>query len=700
MNEHLQFCSILKRRWLPASLVFASLLILSIVRTVQEKPIYQANGQLLLKKNTTSSLTGVGNQLGQLQNSVSGNPLENEAAILRSLPLAERVISSLKLSQNPQIFLKDLEVRNNKNTDILEIYYTDTEPGKAASIVNALMKIYINNDINANRSQTKSARDFIEGQLPIRKAALRSAEEKMQRFEQQNRVLDLNAEASAIVTTLSDLEKLVATTQFELSAQNARMGSIRDLFGISSQQAVVAGFVGESPTTTSLLTQLQDVQQKIETSRLSLTDSNPVLIKLREQEVVLKKELQKHVQQSFVGKLGRLNQIENPEKIVPLRSQGLQQGILSTYATAETERLSLESRLTSISRVINSYKQRATTLPQLELQQRQLEREVAATESSYKNLLDRYQELQIAENQQVGNARIITPSAIPAVPVRSRQYINLLQGLIGGFLLAGATAFLLEKIDNTVKSDQSVKDLLDYKLLGSIPSFSDSNSTRGIPEVIVRSNPESPISEAFRILQTNLRFFNSERPIKVIVVSSAVPKEGKSTIAANLAVSISQLGRKVLLLDADLRNPNQHRIWEVSNEIGLSTVLKGESSLEQSVAKAIHNLHVMSSGGSTSNSLALLDSSQMAVLIAQAVQNYDFVIIDSPPLTLAADATILGKMSNGILLVVRPGVADSESVALSREMLDKAGQNVLGVTVNGTKLNNKYYAYKASGVGV
>lgn len=700
MNGYIQVWSIFKRRWLPASLVFASLLILSIVKTVQEKPIYQANGQLLLKKNTTSSLTGVGNQLGQLQNSVSGNPLENEAAILRSLPLAERVISSLKLSQNPQIFLKDLEVRNNKNTDILEIYYTDTDPGKAASIVNALMKIYINNDINANRSQTKSARDFIEGQLPIRKAALRSAEEKMQRFEQQNRVLDLNAEASAIVTTLSDLEKLVATTQFELSAQNARMGSIRDLFGISSQQAVVAGFVGESPTTTSLLTQLQDVQQKIETSRLSLTDSNPVLIKLREQEVVLKKELQKHVQQSFVGKLGRLNQIENPEKIVPLRSQGLQQGILSTYATAETERLSLESRLTSISRVINSYKQRATTLPQLELQQRQLEREVAATESSYKNLLDRYQELQIAENQQVGNARIITPSAIPAVPVRSRQYINLLQGLIGGFLLAGATAFLLEKIDNTVKSDQSVKDLLDYKLLGSIPSFSDSNSTRGIPEVIVRSNPESPISEAFRILQTNLRFFNSERPIKVIVVSSAVPKEGKSTIAANLAVSISQLGRKVLLLDADLRNPNQHRIWEVSNEIGLSTVLKGESSLEQSVAKAIHNLHVMSSGGSTSNSLALLDSSQMAVLIAQAVQNYDFVIIDSPPLTLAADATILGKMSNGILLVVRPGVADSESVALSREMLDKAGQNVLGVTVNGTKLNNKYYAYKASGVGV
>ncbi|WP_413171772.1 GumC family protein [Anabaena azotica] len=692
MEEYLRYWSILKRRWLPTSIVFMTLLALSIVKTIIETPLYQAGGQLVLKKNSTSSLTGVGNQLGQLESSVSGRPLGTEVAVLRSLPLAEKVISNLELNMNPLIFLKDLEVTNIENTDILEVYFTSEDPRKAASIVNALMKIYIENDINANRAQTRSARDFIAQQLPVRKAALQTAERRLQFFKQQNRVLDLKAEAASSVGILTDLDKQVAAARSDLSSQTARLQSIQSLFGITSQQAVINGFVGESPSTTSVLGQLQDIQQKIAVTALRLTDTHPTMIDLKKEEVILKRELAKRIEQSFIGKAGRLNQIKEPDRIVQLRTLGLQQGILSQYAAAEAERLSLQVRLKSLAQVIESYRQRANTLPQLELQQRQLEREIAATETSYQNLLARYQELQVAENLQVSNARIVTPALIPGVPIKSRQYINLLQGLIGGIVLGVATAFVLERLDTTIKTSKSAKDLLGYNLLGYIPPFPNGGF---IPEVIVRKQPDSPISEAFRMLQTNLRFFNSEQSIKVIVISSAVPKEGKSTIAANLAFSISQLGRNVLLVDADLRNPSQHKIWEIPNEVGLSNVLKRQLDLNLAVNEIIPNLEVLTAGELNHNPASLLDSSQMAVFVAQVAQKYDFVIIDTSPLTVAADATILGKLSNGILFVVRPGVADSTSVSLSKEMLDKADQNVLGVAMNGINANqpdSSYYA--------
>jgi capsular exopolysaccharide synthesis family protein len=693
MEEYLQLWSVIKRRWLPTSLVFLTLVALSIVKTILETPIYQASGQLVLKKNSTSSLTGIGSQLGQLENSVSGRPLGTEVAVLRSIPLAEKTINTLGLNINPLVFLKDLQVRNIDNTDILEVFYIAEDPKTAASVVNTLMDIYIENDIEANRSQTRSARDFIAQQLPLRKAALQAAERRLQLFKQQNRVLDLEAEASSTVSIITALDKQVADTKSELASKTAQMQSIQELFGTTSQDAVIAGFVGESPLTTSVLTELQDIQQKIAVTGLRLTDNHPTMIDLKKQEVILKEELEKRIEQSFIGQSGRLNEITAAEDIAPLGG-GLQQEILSQFASTESERLSLQVRLKSLADVIESYKQRADKLPQLGLQQSQLEREIAATESSYQNLLARYQELQVAENLQVSNARVITPALIPAVPIRSRQYINLLQGFIGGIVLGVATAFVLEKFDKTVKTSESVQDLLDYTLLGYIPPFPNGSFNS---EVIVRKQPDNYVSESFRMLHTNLRFFNGNKSIKVIVVSSAVPREGKSTVSANLAFSISQSGRNVLLVDADLRNPSQHQIWEIPNEVGLGNILNDQMEVDQAITEITPNLDVLTAGPVNHNPAVLLDSHKMTAFLAQVSQQYDFIIIDTPPLTLAADATILGKLVNGILFVVRPGVIDSKSISLSKEMLEKADQNVLGVAINGTSANERYQYYDYAG---
>jgi capsular exopolysaccharide synthesis family protein len=214
-----------------------------------------------------------------------------------------------------------------------------------------------------------------------------------------------------------------------------------------------------------------------------------------------------------------------------------------------------------------------------------------------------------------------------------------------------------------------------------------------LPERQVITSPHSIISEAYRMLQANLRFLSPDQDLKVIVVTSSVPKEGKSTVSTNLAVAIAQLGNQVLLIDADLHHPQQHHIWDLTNEVGLSEVIVNQAELKKAVKHVMPNLDILPSGVIPPNSLALLGSKRMNSLVEDFSQTYDFVIVDTSPLLLVADALTLSKMSDGILLVTRPGVIDKVSAKAAKERLEQSGQNVLGLVVNGVMSENEPDSY-------
>jgi capsular exopolysaccharide synthesis family protein len=200
-----------------------------------------------------------------------------------------------------------------------------------------------------------------------------------------------------------------------------------------------------------------------------------------------------------------------------------------------------------------------------------------------------------------------------------------------------------------------------------IPSSRKKVSFRGLktewtaPEHQVRDFPHSIISETYRMLQANLGFLSPDEDLKVIVVTSSVPKEGKSSVSTNLAVAVAQLGRRVLLIDADLHHPQQHHIWQLTNEVGLSEAIVGQVELQKAVKQVMPYLDVLPSGVIPPNSLALLGSKRMNALVEHFSKTYDFVIVDTSPLLLVADALTLSKRSDGILLVARPGVIDRVS---------------------------------------
>jgi capsular exopolysaccharide synthesis family protein len=185
------------------------------------------------------------------------------------------------------------------------------------------------------------------------------------------------------------------------------------------------------------------------------------------------------------------------------------------------------------------------------------------------------------------------------------------------------------------------------------------------------------------MLQSNLKFLKPDQVLKTIVVTSSVSKEGKSTVSANLALTLSQMGHKVLLVDADLHHPVQHHIWQLTNVAGLSDIIVNQVELKEAIKEVEHNLSVLPAGSIPPNPLALIDSNRMRALVQNLSAKYDFVIFDTPPLILVSDVLTLSKMTSGILLVAHPHKIDGSTAKAARELLAQSEQEVLGLVING-----------------
>jgi capsular exopolysaccharide synthesis family protein len=206
-------------------------------------------------------------------------------------------------------------------------------------------------------------------------------------------------------------------------------------------------------------------------------------------------------------------------------------------------------------------------------------------------------------------------------------------------------------------------------------------------------DPYSPVSTSFEMLQTNLGFTVSDKELRVILVTSATPGEGKSFVAANLALAGAYVGKRVLLVDADMRRPRQHRVWEIHNLLGLSNILAGQTQLKNAVQEVSPLVKMLPAGKIPPNPVTLLDSQCMADLVEEASKDYDFVIIDTPPLTAVTDPLIVGKYVDGLLLVVRPGKVEYSAVNAAKSLLTQAKLPILGMVVNGIVKESGYGGY-------
>lgn len=673
---------ILKRRWFVIALIAGSVFGASVVWTSRQVPLYEATGKLLFKADKTSALVGIRTDSGNLQAlTTKSDPLTTEAEILRSLPIAQAAVKNLQDSQgeplDPQVVIGNLTVKPVVGTDILQITYKSDDPELASEIVNQLMKAYIENNIVVNRQEAVAARKFIMEQLPETEASVNQAETNLRQFKEANGIVVLSKEADASVEGLSTLNKVITEAQAELVRSNARVNELRNQVGMDASAALALNSLNQSEGVQKAITELQQVQTQLAKQETLYQAPHPAVTQLQRQEASAKAVLQDRVTQILGANL--------PVDPGNLQLGTTRQDLVAELAKAEVERFSLAQRLNSLSQSQGAFEARSRSIPALEKMQRELERKLDAAQTTYKTLLTRLQEVQVAENQNVGNARVVAGAEVPTTPVSPRVLINLLAGGVLGVLLGIAAAFLLDYADQSVKTLQEARELFQYTLLGVIPTIESNRllpSNQAVPKLITRDRPHFAAQEAYQMLHANLRFLTSDHPIQTIVVTSTVRKEGKSTVAANLAAAIAQVNRRVLLVDADLRHPCQHHVWDLNNTLGLSNVIVGQATFSQAVQAVTSHLHVLTAGVIPPNPIALLDSQRMASLLRSLAQNYDMVILDSPSLSGTADAAVLNKMADGSLLVVRPGTIKAGDGKAAKQFLAQSGQTVLGMVVN------------------
>ncbi|GAX39154.1 lipopolysaccharide biosynthesis protein [Tolypothrix sp. NIES-4075] len=691
-----QYSLIFKRRWLVIAAVTGSVFGLSALTALRQKPIYEAEGKLLFNKtDRVSSLTSPSAQVGELSGLTQlSSPLDTEAEIIRSNPLVEKTITNLNLTDKQGTpleideFLKKLKVKSIKGTDILAVSYNSSDPKEAAAVVNLLMRYYLENNISVNQTQAKAAKRFLSKQLPDVEERVARAEAGLRRFKEENKVVALDEEATKGVERLTLLSDQITQAQSNLVDAQTRSQLLQRQLKLNSQQAVDMGNLSQSKAVQQVLTEYQQVQNELAVAQTRYTNRHPAIANLMAKGSALRKQLEMRIGENLVNKQ-------------PVSEQNLQMGELKQNLTAQlvqsdVERSAIANRVTVLQNAYTVKQKRLDVLPKLQQKQQQLERQLQVARVTYEELLKRSQEVEVVVNQNVGNARVVSAALVPN-KANSKIMLYLALGGFLGILLGVGIALMLEAMDQSLKTLEQAQELFGYPLLGTIPHFGQKAKAgkESLIELPVRDNPHSLASSAFEMLQTNLDFSISDKPLKIIAVVSSTPGEGRSFVAANLAVAKAHMGRRVLLIDADMRHSCQEEIWKLSNPIGLSNVLVGQAEFTCTTQEVLVNLDVLTVGTIPPNPAALLNSQRMVSLLQEAAKDYGCVILDTPALSLFGDALMLSKVADGILLVVRPGVLDSTVAKTAKTMLEQSRSHVLGMVVNGVTTEiSGYYSHK------
>ncbi|MGK7892412.1 MAG: GumC family protein [Xenococcus sp. (in: cyanobacteria)] len=695
-----QYWLIFKKRFPLALGIFLFVVILGAVLTSFQEPRYKAIAKLKLRDiNPSSSLTDLSKEIGVLSSlTQDSSPITTEAEVIRSRPIIEQTIEDLQLKDSEgqalkvENFLLSLTVREVNSTDILQISYQDSDPKRAAKVVNTLVDNYINNSTQVNRSEAVLARKFLQQQLPTTEATLEQLEESILKIQEENQIISLQEESAAIAISLQQIRQNIADTRSQLANSNSQSNFISSQLGMTSQQALIATAVNQSANVQQSTEQLQQLESELAEKQSRLTDINPEIIELKEQIILQKELLQKQIN-NVAGNQG--NKGLNNSQLGTI-----QQELALELVKLEANNIGLGQQLEYLTQIEQIQQERAKILPKLGFQLRQLERKLAVSQDTYNLLLNKLKTIEITENQNIGNVRVLSNATVPQKPIDSRS-ASYMSSLFLGLIAAVGVIYILEMMDRSLKTIEDAKQLLGYTSLGIIPEIDRTklpqlpiqNEDTRVPIAIVNHYPTSAISEFYRILHSNLKFLCSDKKINTFVITSSTSGEGKSSIAANLASAMAQVGKQVLLIDANLHSPIQHRIWDIYAEPGLSNFIAEQMTLDSVTQKVMANLDLIPSGAIPPSPVTLLDSRRMKSLVDNCATIYDFIIIDSPALNKAADALTLGMMADGVLLTLKPGHVNYSEAKFAQELLQQSGQNILGIVFNGVNSQVESHNY-------
>jgi non-specific protein-tyrosine kinase len=324
-----------------------------------------------------------------------------------------------------------------------------------------------------------------------------------------------------------------------------------------------------------------------------------------------------------------------------------------------------------------------------------LQTELTQLRQSLAYLLQSFENIRLAEAQSTSNIVTVEQAVLPFSPIRPRTVQNTLLGALVGLMLSIGVVFLIEYLDDRIRSPDQIDKVLKLPVVGLIAKMNNGYHGTGKHPLLAVREPRSPVVEAFRSLRTNIQFAGVDQPIRTLLVTSAGPSEGKSTVASNLAVVMAQAGLKVVMVDADLRRPTLHKQFNQVNRSGLTDMILRDPTQWSglAIASGVPNLSLLLSGSLPPNPSELLGSKRMHQLIDHLHQAYDVVIIDAPPLLPVTDALVLSALTDGVLMVIDYGSTRIGEAVQGKTQLDQSGARILGVVMNKIPTGRRGYSY-------
>jgi succinoglycan biosynthesis transport protein ExoP len=692
-----------KHQWLILFFLLTTVTFVTIA-TLRMQPVYQATARVQIDRENTSILPFQGNDSFDMYVDLE-NYIETQAKILQSETLALQTIRSTgigdtpafggqagKISKTPMsaggaanqarppslgTFLGGLSVKRVPNSRLLDVTFEANDPGVAARVVNAHVGNFIEQNFRSRYEAATQASKWLAGQLDELRIKVEKSEDARIAYERQQQIWTIDEKQNITTQKLSDLNKELTEAQSDRMRKEAVF------------QLAQAGSVDSIP----------------------LLRDNPVL-----------QEVQKRQAELSAQYTDALNQYgPNYPKVVRLQAQLKEIELLVTHEKTnivnriETEYRTARQRENLLREALDRQKAETNGMAEKLVQYNILKHDAEANKQLYDGLLQKLKEAGISAGLRSSNIRVVDPAMIPSSPSRPQKTRNILLGFVIGLVGGMGLALLREYLDNTVKTPDDIEMLARLPSLAVVPAFATSNGrtrtqkrlknspqngSEARVELVSHHMPQSQMSEAFRALRTSLLLSQAEHPPQVILVTSALPREGKTTAAVNLAVTLAQLGDRTLLVDADLRKPGISRALSMSDGkyAGLSSYLAGVSSLDLVTVPhpVITNLAAIPTGPVPPNPADLLSSQRLSEAVAVLRREYKFIVIDSPPIMAATDAVILSVLADGVLLVVRSGETPKDAFSRARDQLAAVKCRLLGVVLNAVDSSSPgyYYSYR------
>jgi polysaccharide biosynthesis transport protein len=713
----------LRRYWYVSILVSTLMMAGIVYKTEKEPRIYKSGIQIAIElKETTSLADKIAATAGGSAGAVSDErttTIETLVQILKSKTLVQKAVDSIpdrELKPSVVRVLKDIIIQTGQNSNILTINYTDTSPKRIVAVLNALSATYIDYGIKTKKARTDNSIAFVEAQLPESRQRLEISSKQLEQFRQKYRFADPQASATSLATYRQEIVSKLNEIRVQFNQTQQQSTELK-------KQLTTVGLKSENVLSTTMLTQdsayqelfkkLNELELAYSQDKVRFTEDNPLVIAAKEKRdqvlVLLKNRAQQMLKREVPA-----NELTNGG--IANFGNSLAQNLANKQAEVETSLASQTAQYQSLHKVYERVEKEIAQLPTLQKQYTELQRQYTINSQELTAFLQKLQELRIASAEQVIPWKLLDPPELPRAPISPDVPRQLGLGALGSLLVGVIAAVGLNKLDNRIEDPNAVKSMTGMPILSLIPYVeslnADSNHSGNFLLKRARfkhKHNQNNISywsfiEAIRTLSLGIGITSDreENQIgKVIGFTSALPKEGKSTITFYTAITLAELGYRVLLVDVDLHKSTIVKLCQrselfesvdLSSGAGLSDVLLHGGKYEDLIKKCPQlELEVLFSGPQSINSISLLNSPRFKRLIAQWKTEYDYIIFDTPPVVGVSDTRLIGTLVDGLIYVVSLNVAQRPTINRAIDIISSMQTPVLGLAVN--RVENKYSGY-------